>query len=217
MSGIRHQKSERGKPHYAQALRALYPTSALRPLIFAERGPESFRGLCRAVALCEGGFTLLELLIVIGLIAILLVLIVPAFTTIKSGTEVTTAIYGVKGLLENFTTIKSGTEVTTAIYGVKGLLENARAYAKANHTYVFVGFAEVDSSIGSLGQSADYDWRYTLRQSGGGRGCIERWHFTIPIRYHRPGQRLDSELCQWCSSDRGREITNIRESAFCPG
>src|SRR6266498_147278 len=124
MSGIRHQKSERGKPHYAQALRALYPTSALRPLIFAERGPESFRGLCRAVALCEGGFTLLELLIVIGLIAILLVLIVPAFTTIKSGTE-----------------------VTTAIYGVKGLLENARAYAKANHTYVFVGFAEVDSSI----------------------------------------------------------------------
>ncbi len=124
MSGIRHQKSERGKPHYAEALRALYPTSDLRPLIFAERGRESFRGLCRAVALCEGGFTLLELLMVIGLIAILLVLIAPAFTTIKSGTE-----------------------VTTAIYGVKGLLENARAYAKANHTYVFVGFAEVDSSV----------------------------------------------------------------------
>jgi len=30
---------------------------------------------------------------------------------------------------------------------VKGVLENARAYAKANHTYVFVGFAEVDSSV----------------------------------------------------------------------
>src|SRR5438552_6646602 len=113
MSGIRHQKSERGKPHYAQALRAPYPTSALQPLIFAERGRESFRG-----------FTLLELLIVIGIIAILLVLIAPAFTTIKSGTE-----------------------VTTAIYGVKGLLENARTYAKANHTYLFVGFAEVDSSV----------------------------------------------------------------------
>ncbi|HEY5959928.1 MAG TPA: type II secretion system protein, partial [Polyangiaceae bacterium] len=69
-------------------------------------------------------FTLLELLMVIGIIAILLVLIAPAFTTIKSGTE-----------------------VTTAIYGVKGLLENARACAKANHTYVFVGFAEVDSSV----------------------------------------------------------------------
>src|SRR5438445_12247205 len=113
MSGIRHQKSERGKPQRAQALRALYPTSALRPLIFAERGRESFRG-----------FTLLELLIVIGLIAILLVLIGPAFTTMKSGSD-----------------------VTSAIYGVKGVLENARAYAKATHTYVFVGLAEVDSSI----------------------------------------------------------------------
>jgi len=71
-----------------------------------------------------GGFTLLELLIVIGLIAILLVLVGPAFTTMKSGSD-----------------------VTSAIYEVKGLLENARAYAKTNHSYVFVGFAEVDSSI----------------------------------------------------------------------
>ena len=46
-----------------------------------------------------GGFTLLELLIVIGLIAILLVLVGPAFTTMKSGSDVTSAIYGVKGLL----------------------------------------------------------------------------------------------------------------------
>jgi type II secretory pathway pseudopilin PulG len=69
-------------------------------------------------------FTLLELLVVIGLIAILLVLVGPAFTTMKSGSD-----------------------VTSAIYGVKGVLENARAYAKTNHTYVFVGFAEVDSSI----------------------------------------------------------------------
>ena len=72
----------------------------------------------------SGGFTLLELLIVIGLIAILLVLVGPAFTTMKSGSD-----------------------VTSAIYGVKGVLENARAYAKTNHTHVFVGLAEVDSSI----------------------------------------------------------------------
>jgi len=71
-----------------------------------------------------GGFTLLELLIVIGLIAILLVLVGPAFTTMKSGSD-----------------------VTSAIYEVQGVLENARAYAKTNHSYVFVGFAEVDSSI----------------------------------------------------------------------
>jgi type II secretory pathway pseudopilin PulG len=67
---------------------------------------------------------LLELLIVIGVIAILLVLIGPAFTTITSSTD-----------------------ANSAIYGVKGVLENARAYAKANHTYVFVGFSEVDSSV----------------------------------------------------------------------
>ena len=66
----------------------------------------------------RSAFTLVELLIVIGIIALLLVLIAPAFTYIKGGTD-----------------------VTTAIYGVKGVLENARAYAKANHTYVFVGFA----------------------------------------------------------------------------
>jgi type II secretory pathway pseudopilin PulG len=69
-------------------------------------------------------FTLLELLIVIGIIALLMVLLAPAFTNIKSAGD-----------------------VTSAVYGIKGLLENARTYAKANHTYVFVGFAEVDSSV----------------------------------------------------------------------
>jgi type II secretory pathway pseudopilin PulG len=69
-------------------------------------------------------FTLLELLIVIGIIALLLVLIAPAFTNLKSAGD-----------------------VTSAVYGIQGLLENARTYAKANHTYVFVGFAEVDSSV----------------------------------------------------------------------
>jgi type II secretory pathway pseudopilin PulG len=67
---------------------------------------------------------LLELLIAVGIIGLLLVLMAPAFTTIKGGTD-----------------------VAGAIYGVKGLLENARVYAKANHTYVFVGFSEVDSSV----------------------------------------------------------------------
>ncbi|PYK51487.1 MAG: hypothetical protein DME51_03105 [Verrucomicrobia bacterium] len=146
MSDIRHQKSERVKPHYAQALRALYRISHFRPLLsLREHGPESLRGLCRGrllakafgVArgtpkpsgggLCKGGFTLLELLVVIGIIATLLVLIGPAFTTITRGTD-----------------------VSSAIYGVKGVLENARAYAKANHTCVFVGLTEVDSSVDPL-------------------------------------------------------------------
>jgi prepilin-type N-terminal cleavage/methylation domain-containing protein len=71
-----------------------------------------------------GAFTLMELLVVMAIIAILLVLIAPAFTTMKSSSD-----------------------FTAAVYGVQGLLENARTYAKANRTYVFVGFTEVDSSV----------------------------------------------------------------------
>ena len=47
-----------------------------------------------------------------GIIALLMVLVAPAFTTIKSGTD-----------------------VTSAAYTIKGVLDNARTYAKANNTY----------------------------------------------------------------------------------
>src|SRR5205823_6444976 len=72
-----------------------------------------------AVALREGGFTLLELLIVVGIIGLLMVLIAPAFTYIKGGTD-----------------------VTSAAYTIKGVLDTARTYAKANNTYTWVGFYE---------------------------------------------------------------------------
>ena len=72
-----------------------------------QRDPESIRG-----------FTLLELLIVVGIIATLLVLMAPAFTYIKGGTD-----------------------VTSAAYTIKGVLDTARTYAKANNTYTWVGFA----------------------------------------------------------------------------
>src|SRR5438128_9247493 len=62
-------------------------------------------------------FTLLELLIVIGIIGLLLVLIAPAFTYIRGGTD-----------------------VTSAAYTVQGVLDTARTYAKANNTYTWVGF-----------------------------------------------------------------------------
>lgn len=67
---------------------------------------------------------MLELIIVVGIIATLFVLIAPAFTYMKSGGD-----------------------FAGAVYGIQGLLENARTYAKANNTYVFVGFTEVDSSV----------------------------------------------------------------------
>ena len=65
------------------------------------------------------GFTLLELLIVVGIIGLLFVLIAPAFTYMKGGTD-----------------------VTSAAYTIKGVLDTARTYAKANNTYVWVGFYE---------------------------------------------------------------------------
>ena len=72
------------------------------------------------------GFTLIELLVVMSIIAILLVLMAPAFTTLKSGAD-----------------------VTGAAYSIKGVLDQARTYAMANNTYTWVGFYEEDVSTAS--------------------------------------------------------------------
>jgi len=71
-------------------------------------------------------FTLLELLIVIAIFAVLLVLIAPAFTSLKSGGD-----------------------VTSAAYTIKGVLDTARTYAKSNNTYTWVGFYDEDVSQSS--------------------------------------------------------------------
>jgi prepilin-type N-terminal cleavage/methylation domain-containing protein len=114
----------------------MFPQRGQKTMVSGRWSPDHF-GVQRAQACTNhrylitdrsvrAGFTLLELLIVVGIIALLLVLIAPAFTNIKSAGD-----------------------VTNALYGIQGLLENARTYAKANHTYVFVGFAEVDASVNS--------------------------------------------------------------------
>src|SRR3984893_17274914 len=87
----------------ASGRRRGHPTSDLRPLTSA--------------------FTIVELLVVTGIIALLMVLVVPAFTSIKSAGD-----------------------VTSAAYTIKGVLEQARSYAMANNTYTWVGFA---GSIGT--------------------------------------------------------------------
>jgi prepilin-type N-terminal cleavage/methylation domain-containing protein len=71
-------------------------------------------------------FTLIELLVVMSIIAILLVLMAPAFTTLKSAGD-----------------------VTSAADTVKGVLDQARTYAMANNTYAWVGFYEEDVSTPS--------------------------------------------------------------------
>src|SRR5438132_948434 len=77
-------------------------------------------------------FTLLELLIVLAITGLLLVLIAPMFTTIKGGTD-----------------------ATSAAYTIKGVLDTARTYAKANNTYTWVGFYEEDVSQPSPVQAGD--------------------------------------------------------------
>ena len=92
--------------------RSIHAASGLQPLTSAERCLTNVRG-----------FTLFELMIVMGIIAVLLVLIAPAFTTIKRGAD-----------------------VTSAAYTIKGVLDSARTYAKANNTYTWVGFYEENVS-----------------------------------------------------------------------
>src|SRR5207245_3030633 len=78
-----------------------------------------FIGFRCSLSWLEGGFPLLELLSLFRIIGLLFVLITPAFTSIKGGTD-----------------------VTSAAYTIKGVLDIARTYAKANNTYTWVGFYE---------------------------------------------------------------------------
>src|SRR5262249_11798545 len=101
---------------------------AVLPRGFAGRALFSPASAARAPATGQrrrrsSGFTLLELMIVLGIVGLLLVLIAPAFTTIKGGCG-----------------------VTSAAYTIKGVLDTARTYAKANNTYTWVGLFEEDAS-----------------------------------------------------------------------
>jgi len=63
-------------------------------------------------------------MVVVGIVSLLMVLVVPAVTNLKSAGQ-----------------------ITEAAYRVKGVLERARAYAKANNTYAWIGFFEENAAI----------------------------------------------------------------------
>jgi len=113
-------------PSISRSLRvnALRPTSSPLPpetvFTLKQRDSECIRGFTLPkLRKRTSAFTLLELLIVVGIIGLLLVLLAPAFTNIKGGTD-----------------------VTSAAYMIKGMLDTAHTYAKANNTYTWVGFFE---------------------------------------------------------------------------
>jgi type II secretory pathway pseudopilin PulG len=71
----------------------------------------------------SGAFTLVELMVVIGVIVLLTSLLAPAFTNLKGAGE-----------------------ITTAAQMITGTLARARTYAIANNTYTWVGFYEEAAS-----------------------------------------------------------------------
>jgi len=72
------------------------------------------------------GFTLIELMVVVGVMALMMALVIPAFTAMAGGSSL----------------------VSTAA-SIKELLQQARSYAMANNTFVFVGVTEVSGAQGS--------------------------------------------------------------------
>ena len=111
-------------PSSIRALRVLQGKLSFCVRAGAKPGRECGGGSFGELSVGAPAFTLIELLVVIAIIAILMALAAPAFHSIKGGGD-----------------------LTKAAYDIAGVLDNARAYAMANNTFVYVGIAEVDSSL----------------------------------------------------------------------
>jgi hypothetical protein len=64
--------------------------------------------------------------VVVGVIVLMMSLAVPAFNSIRGGTD-----------------------FTSAVYDISGVLDQARAFAMANNTFVLVGLMETNSNLGT--------------------------------------------------------------------
>lgn len=119
------------KPRERTALRSCHGRLLAKFFGVVRQPPDEDGFTLRTVREPIGAFTLLELLVVITIIAILMVLVAPAFTSLKSAGD-----------------------ITNAAYTIKDVLEQARNYAMANRTYVWVGFYEEDASKPSASPTA---------------------------------------------------------------
>ncbi len=87
---------------------------------------------CRQTFRRDSAFTLLELLLVIGVLVLMTALMVPAFNSMRGGTD-----------------------FTSMVFNLSSFLDQARAYAMGNNTYVYVGFEETNvSTMSSSVQTA---------------------------------------------------------------
>ena len=113
--------------HFIFSLRALRVILHGELPVSVRTGATPGRNCSMAVPVAgASAFSLLELLVVIAVMVLMMTLAGPAFNSIKGGSD-----------------------LTRAAYDIAGVLDNARAYAMANNTFVYVGIAEVDSSLAS--------------------------------------------------------------------
>ncbi len=87
----------------------------------------------------EAAFTLVEMLVVLGVVGVLMLLLAPAFTDLKQAGD-----------------------VTAAAQTIKAALELARNTAISSNTYAWVGFYEEDASIPSANPAVAGNGRLVL-------------------------------------------------------
>lgn len=81
-------------------------------------------GLGLSIFRAKAAFSLIELLVVIAVVSVMFAFLGPAISSIKGASD-----------------------LTSATYEISDTLGRARAYAIAQNTYVWVGFAEVDQTV----------------------------------------------------------------------